>query len=286
MLQTHFRKSTQVPYNAGLKMVANHPVDDGNARDVRGKHTFPTLIAHRGNAGEFPENSIASLRSAIELGLDFVEFDVQLSSDAVPVVINDASLTRTAGRPESVFDLTAQELQSIEAAERTRFEDRFSDIRIPSLEQMTELLAAHSDVTAFVELKRASLKQFGAATVVSKVMDTLRPVRDQCVLISVDLPAMQACRRAGAIAVGWVLDEYDEHSRLKYEALRPDYLFCDQRMLPSNQSRLWRGPWHWAVYEVEQVADALALAERGVAFIQTMAVRSLLRGLRARSTQA
>ncbi len=262
-------------------MAANQPGKDGDAREVRGTHTFPTLIAHRGNAREFPENSIASLRSAIELGLDFIAFDVQLAADEVPVVIHDDTLVRTAGRPESVFDLTARELTRIEAAERTRFEDRFSDIRIPSLEQATELLAAHTEVTAFVQLRRSSLKQFGTATMVSKVMETLRPVRDQCVLISADLPAMQACRRAGAIAVGWMLDEYDEHSRLKYEALRPDYLFCDQYILPRQATRLWRGPWHWVVHEVDQVADALALADRGVAFVQTMAVRSLLRGLAA-----
>lgn len=262
-------------------MAANHVANDGNARDVRGTHTFPTLIAHRGNAHEFPENSIASLRSAIELGVDFVEFDVQLSSDEVPVVIHDDTLVRTAGRPESVFELSARELKRTEAAERTRFADRFSDIRIPTLEQATELLAAHEHVTAFVELRRASLKQFGTGLVVAKVMEVLRPVRDQCVLISTDLAAMQSCRRAGAVAVGWVLDEYDDHSRLKYEALRPDYLFCDQRLLPRGSERLWRGPWHWALYEVDQVADAVALAERGVAFIQTMSVRSLLRGLAA-----
>lgn len=262
-------------------MAANHVGNDGEARDVRGKHSFPTLIAHRGNAREFPENSIASLRSAIELGIDFLEFDVQLAGDEVPVVINDETLTRTAGRPESVFELTGHELCKIEAAERTRFDDRFSDIRIPSLEQVTELLAAHTHVTAFVELKRASLLRFGTPTAVSKIMEVLRPVREQCVLISVDLPAMQFCRRSGAVAVGWVLDEYDEHSRLKYEALRPDYLFCDQRILPRNTAKLWRGPWHWAIYEIDQVADAMALAERGVAFVQTMAARSLLRGLSA-----
>ncbi|MBS0614334.1 MAG: glycerophosphodiester phosphodiesterase [Proteobacteria bacterium] len=253
--------------------------DDGSGK-ARAARPFPTVIAHRGNAREFPENTIASLRSAIQIGIDFLAFDVQLAGDEVPVVIHDESLVRTAGLPKSVFELTGRELRRTEAAERARFEDRFSDIRIPTLEQCTELLAAHPEVTAFVALKRASLRQFGSAVVVSRVMETLRPVREQCVPISTDLPTMQACRRAGAIAVGWELDEYDEHSRLKYEALRPDYLFCERTQLP-RADRLWRGPWHWAVSDVDQVADALALAERGAAFVQTMAVRPLLRGLSA-----
>ena len=111
---------------------------------------IPVIVAHRGNAREFPENTIASLRSAIELGARYVEFDVHLSADEVPIVIHDDNLVRTAGRPESVFELNADDLLKIEASERTRFDDRFSDICIPSLEQVTELLAAHPQVTAFI----------------------------------------------------------------------------------------------------------------------------------------
>ncbi len=244
---------------------------------------FPTLIAHRGNSLEFPENTIASLRSAIQTGIDFVAFDVQLASDEVPVVIHDESLVRTAGLPKLVFELTGRELQRTEVSERERFEGRFSDICIPTLEQCSELLAAHRDVTAFVALQRASLRQFGTAVVVHRVMEALRPVRDQCVLISADLPAMQASRQAGAIAVGWQIDEYDPHSQLKYEALRPDYLFCNRTRLPASVRRLWRGPWHWAIADVDQVADAVDLAGRGASFVQTGAVRPLLRGLTALS---
>lgn len=240
---------------------------------------LPQLVAHRGNAREFPENTIASLRSAIDLGLRHIEFDVQLSADEVPMVIHDDTLVRTAGRPESVFELDAADLLRIEASERTRFDDRFSDIRIPSLEQVTELLAAHPQVTAFVEIKRASLHQFGSATVVSRVMEKLRPVRQQCVVVSFDLTSVQAARQAGASAVGWVLDRYDERARGKYEALRPDYLFCNHLKLPRSAARLWRGPWRWVAYEIETVADAIALGDRGVEFVETMAVRSLLHGL-------
>lgn len=252
-----------------------------SARAVGAARRMPQLVAHRGNAREFPENTLASLRSAIELGLRHVEFDIQLSADEVPVVIHDDTLVRTAGRPESVFELDAADLLQIEASERTRFDDRFSDICIPSLEQVTELLAAHPRVTAFVEIKRASLQRFGSATVVSRVMEKLRPVRQQCVIVSFDLASVQAARQAGSASVGWVLDQYDERARSKYEALRPDYLFCNHLKLPRTAARLWRGPWRWVVYEIDTVADAMGLRERGVEFVETMAVRSLLHGLSA-----
>jgi len=241
---------------------------------------IPHLVAHRGNAREFPENTIASLRSAIELGASYVGFDVHLSADEVPVVIADDSLIRTAGRPESVFELSARELLSVEVTERTRFDDRFSDIRIPSLEQVTELLAAHPNVTAFVEIRKPSLRQFGGPTVVAKVSERLRPVRQQCVVISFDLSAVHESRRVGADAVGWILDRYDDRARMKYEAFKPDYVVCDRLKLPTTAAKLWRGPWAWVIYEVDQAADALALAARGVDFVQGTAVRSLMQELK------
>jgi glycerophosphoryl diester phosphodiesterase len=237
----------------------------------------PHLVARRGNAREFPENTIASLRSAIELGASYVEFDVHLSADEVPIVIADESLVRTSGRPESVFELTARELLRIEATERERFDDRFSDIRIPSLEQVTELLAAHPNVTAFVDIKKESLRQFGGPTVVARVSERLKPVRQQCVVISFDLSAVHESRRAGAQAVGWILERYDERSRTKYEAFKPDYLVCDLAKLPKTEARLWRGPWAWVIYGVNSASEAFQLAGRGVEFIESSSVRALIR---------
>ena len=71
---------------------------------------LPDIIAHRGNAIEFPENTLQALESAVELGLRHVEFDVQLTADHVPVVIHDADLARVGDRPDSVHSLTWPQL--------------------------------------------------------------------------------------------------------------------------------------------------------------------------------
>ena len=68
--------------------------------------TLPEIIAHRGNAAEFPENTLQALASAVELGVKHVEFDVQLTADKVPVLLHDADLERVAGREGNVHDLT------------------------------------------------------------------------------------------------------------------------------------------------------------------------------------
>ena len=249
-------------------------------------HRLVHLIAHRGNARDFPENTLPALRSAVELGVRFLEFDVHLSADGVPVVIHDDELTRTAGIPGSVFDHSAEELGRIEVNEAGRFDGRFSGVMIPTLAQVVEFLRQRHEITAFVEIKRASLRRFGHEQVVARVLGVLKPIRSRCVVISFDLPAVHMARQLGAFAIGWVLSEYDGHARLKFEALKPQFLFCDHEKLPPDNERLWRGPWRWAIYEVESVELALALAERGVDFIETMAIAPMIQAFRELAARA
>lgn len=246
------------------------------------------LVAHRGNAREFPENTLPAFNSALALGLRFLELDVHISADGVPMVIHDHELIRTTGRPGCVFDLRARELVQIDAGEPERFGERFRGTCIPRLTDVLALLERRPEVTLFVEIKRASLTRFGYDQVVARVVNALKPARSQCVVISFDLAAVHRVRQIGGIAIGWVLSDYDAHTRLKYEALQPEYLFVDHEMLPAGGAALWRGPWRWAVYEVETLAMAQALAARGADYIETMAVRELseaLRGLQS-STRA
>jgi glycerophosphoryl diester phosphodiesterase len=233
------------------------------------------LVAHRGDARDFPENTIPAFSSALELGLRFLELDVQISADGVPIVIHDHDLTRTTGQPGCVFDLRASELVKIDAGEPTRFGERFRGTRIPLLTDVLSLLEHRREVTLFVEIKRASLTRFGYDQVVARVVKALKPARAQCVVISFDLAAVHRARQIGGIPIGWVINAYDAHTRLKYEALQPEYLFVDHEVLPPGESALWRGPWHWAVYEVETLALAQSLAARGANYIETMAVREM-----------
>jgi glycerophosphoryl diester phosphodiesterase len=241
------------------------------------------LVAHRGNAAEFPENTVPAFRSALDLGVRFLELDVHLSRDGVPVVIHDHLLVRTTGLPGSVFEHDAADLASIDASETQRFGDRFSDIRLPLLSDVMRLLTRRPEITLFIEIKRASLNEFGHERVVSQVLEVIKPWRKQCVIISFDLVAVNCARRLGDAPIGWVLDSYDDHNRFKYEALQPQFLFCNHEKLPVG-GRLWQGPWRWVIYEVTTLPLALSLAERGADYVETMAVREMskaLRGLRA-----
>jgi glycerophosphoryl diester phosphodiesterase len=238
------------------------------------------LVAHRGNTAEFPENTLPAFVSALELGVRFLELDVQLSRDGVPVAMHDQLLVRTTGLPGSVFDHDAAELRRLAAPEAQRFGDRFSDIRIPLLREVLALLNGRPEITLFIEIKRASLAEFGHDHVVSQVLEVIKPWRGQCVVISSDLAAIHRARRLGDAPIGWVLGDYNDHSRLKYEALQPEFLFCNHQKLPAT-GRLWQGPWRWVIYEVGDLPLALSLAERGADYIETMAVRAMTSALRS-----
>lgn len=238
------------------------------------------LVAHRGNARDCPENTLPAFQSAIDLGVRHLELDIQLSSDHVPMVIHDHDLLRTTGLSGTVFERTAAELAALSAGEPQRLGERFAAARIPRLGDVVDLLLPLGGVTLFAEIKRASLRQFGHETVLPRVLDVLKPLRARCVVISFDLAAVHMARQLGGYPIGWVISAYDAHERLKFEALRPEFLFCDYEKLPA-QGNLWRGPWQWALYEVVDPAVAMALAERGAAFIETMAVAPMVQALRA-----
>ncbi|WP_029422890.1 glycerophosphodiester phosphodiesterase [Alicyclobacillus macrosporangiidus] len=72
------------------------------------------VVAHRGGAELYPENSMTAFTKLAEMGVDLVECDVHLSRDGELVVIHDDNLVRTAGLDKPVNELTLAELRQID----------------------------------------------------------------------------------------------------------------------------------------------------------------------------
>jgi glycerophosphoryl diester phosphodiesterase len=227
------------------------------------------LVARRGNSAEFPENTLPALRSAIALGARFIEIDVHLSIDGTPMVCRDQELIRSGSATA-----TAAELEQREAGEIERLGEQFRGTHVPTLATVLGLLAGRPEITLFIVIGRHGLGRFGHEQTVARVLHTLKPFRSRCILVSADLAAVHSARATGVCPTAWVLPAYDHHTRLKYEALQPDYLFCDRTFL-APAAPLWRGPWRWVIYEIDSLQEALSLAERGADFVLTRQVRSL-----------
>jgi glycerophosphoryl diester phosphodiesterase len=115
------------------------------------------LGGHRGNADEFPENTLASFRSAIELGVDLIECDVHRSEDGGLPVIHDHLLERTTDGSGLVRDHTMDELKRFDAGSWK--DPRFKGERIPSLEEVLAL--AKGRVGLAIEIKNLPLPYVG-----------------------------------------------------------------------------------------------------------------------------
>jgi glycerophosphoryl diester phosphodiesterase len=229
----------------------------------------PVLLAHRGWASRYPENTRVGIEAALR-AVPAVELDVQLSADGVPVVIHDSSLQRTAGDPRRVSEMSAGELAMVSVHEPARFGTRFADATVPLLADIVGLLEGWPRARAFVEVKRESAEAHGVDETVAVIMDVLSPLRDRCVVISFVERAVETARRLGAIETGWVLNHYDDDTRRLADAMAPDYLICDYRKFPALPASLWSGPWRWGSYEITSVTHALSLVERGIHVIESM----------------
>ncbi len=111
---------------------------------------LPRVMGHRGAAGLAPENTLAGLRAAAALGMTWVEFDVMLSGDGVPVLFHDDNLTRTTGRDAPMAETPFEALTGLEAG--AWFAPAFAGEPIPALEAALDLARA-LDMTPNVEIK-------------------------------------------------------------------------------------------------------------------------------------
>ena len=112
----------------------------------------PLIIAHRGASALAPENTISAFKRALADGADGLEFDVRLTSDAVPVVIHDATLMRTGNNSAKVSELTAEQCEQIKVGAwfNKKFplqaRDEFENEGLPTLDQVFHVFSKTSAV--------------------------------------------------------------------------------------------------------------------------------------------
>lgn len=121
-----------------------------------------TVVAHRGASKQAPENTLAAVDRAAELGFRWVENDVQRTKDGKLVVLHDTTLTRTTDveqvfpdrAPWNVRDFTAAEIARLDAG--GWFGKGFEGARIPTLDQyMRRVTRNHQSL--ILELKSPDL---------------------------------------------------------------------------------------------------------------------------------
>ncbi len=150
------------------------------------------ISAHRGGAALAPENTLASFRNGIALGADFLEMDVHLTKDGVPVVIHDPTIDRTTDGSGRVADLTLAQLQSFNAA--AKFAGAAEKQVVPTLAQVLDL-AKPTSVGLEIEIKATADNQRYAG-IEQKVIDGIaaREMRDRVRIMAFEFDTLQRVR--------------------------------------------------------------------------------------------
>ena len=184
------------------------------------EHSFtqtdrPLVIAHRGGAAQWPENTLYAFRNAIESGADALEFDVHATSDGKLVVIHDATVDRTTDGSGRVDGMTWEALQDLDAGYHwtqdggASFPYRGMGLKVPSLAQVLSTLP---DARMIIELKAvsdAARERFSNAigsspnperkVIASFQGESVKYIRD-------NNPGIATSSTAGEVLLFWVLN--------------------------------------------------------------------------------
>ena len=99
---------------------------------------LPRVMGHRGAAAWAPENTLASIRKAAELGATWVEFDVMLTGDGRPVLFHDDNLKRLTGLDALMARTPYSRVEGLDAGHW--FSPVFAGEPVPTLEAALELV--------------------------------------------------------------------------------------------------------------------------------------------------
>lgn len=207
----------------------------------------PMVIAHRGASAYAPENTITAFKKALEIGADALELDLRQTKDSVLVVLHDADVNRTTSGSGNIKDFTFAELQELDAG--SWFDTKFSDEKIPSLQEVIDLL---DDTTLIIiELKEGNKAYPGIEERVVQLVKQ-NEIESQTILKSFDPNVLERLRiiepdipllYVYAFRIPWlgmIIDRgvtFDSVYDLDVEYLQPHRFFLSESFVEDAQSR-------------------------------------------------
>jgi glycerophosphoryl diester phosphodiesterase len=158
------------------------------------------ITAHRGGAAYAPENTVAALKSAIEMKADYAEIDVQQTKDGVLVLLHDSSLKRTTGYNKFIWEVNYSEVATLDAG--SKFGKEFTGERIPTLDEV--LKVCKGKINLNIEIKNNGHNQNISANVLSLIEDNNS--ESYCVITSMDYSLLSNIKELNTdIRTGYIL---------------------------------------------------------------------------------
>jgi glycerophosphoryl diester phosphodiesterase len=95
------------------------------------------LMSHRGGALEAVENTMPAFRRSVEMKVDLLELDVQMTKDGIPVIFHDRTLDRMCGIAGRISDYLFEELPPLKIPLELKHLQDSESRQIPRLDQVT-----------------------------------------------------------------------------------------------------------------------------------------------------
>jgi glycerophosphoryl diester phosphodiesterase len=207
----------------------------------------PLIISHAACGGHAPENTLAGVRKAIEIGAEAIEIDVQASSDGVPVLMHDLTVDRTTNGEGGVGALSLEHLRELDAGgepiptlaevlDLTKGRVLLvMEIKAPGIEQhiarvvheakaLDDVMAWSFFPQALEGMRREEPRIPSALLVAGEAMPRWREMRSRALKLgvqgvsvfctAVDAQVAEDCRRSGLALYTWTPDSKKEIARL------------------------------------------------------------------------
>ena len=190
-----------------------------NFEDIRRLFLSPqsgvVLVAsHRGTHNDVPENSLASFRKAIEIGVDIIELDIRATKDGVLVLMHDGKVDRTTNGTGRVDSLSFAEIRKL----RLKHNGQLTNELVPTFEEALQLtrnrILVDLDIKADDKVKEiiAMVQQEKAMRSViffvyePKEMDMVRDLDKDCLVLArsynqEEIAPFFSARKANAIHI-------------------------------------------------------------------------------------
>lgn len=225
---------------------------------------YPRVIAHRGGGTLAPENTLAGLRKAKELGFGGVEFDVMLAGDATPILMHDQRLERTTSGSGEIAATAYRDMQQLDAG--SWHSPQHAGEPVPSFERAGRL-CIELGLWANVEIKPCQGAEAETGTAAARLARELWRSAAVQPLLSSFQPAALATAKAAApeLPRGAITRSIAPDWQSWMQKLGCVSLHCDYRMLLPQQVRTLHDAGYWlACWTVNDPAIARVLFDWGV----------------------
>jgi glycerophosphoryl diester phosphodiesterase len=225
---------------------------------------IPPVIAHRGARVRAPENTMAAFKAAREDGARWIETDVKLTSDGVPILMHDDTLDRTTDGHGSVADMSWAEIKNLDAG--AWFSPAFKGTRVATL---VELLIFARDTNMRLNLELKPCPGRTQATVMVALIEAAKLWPDTApppLISSFDIDALSiAAQLHPEWPRGLLLDEWREDWRELASLVQATTINLNADLLtPARIAALREANKPILAYTVNDAARAKALLQSGV----------------------